>query len=359
MATIINSTNNSTIAPNTPTTTNNTVAGLFAGNLAFGDVTYCTAFGYGSQQNNTLGNYNDSFGYQSLNSLTSGGYNVCLGYKTGYAITSGNRNTAVGNGALQAETVGFYNTAIGNGALATQNGASYNTAIGHLALSSETTGEVNTAIGESACRTQNGATQNSAFGQASLENVITGSHNTCLGYATGFAYTSTESSNICVGSDVQGTIGESNTTRIGNQGSGSNQQNKCFIAGIVGVTTSNTEYVTINSSTGQLGVSAGIPSVIYTITSVNHAASPYTVLSSDQFLAVDVTAGVVTIKLPNAPTTGTVFYIKDSKGLSATSNISVTTVGGAVTIDGSTTYTMNNNYGAISVIFDGTGYEIF
>ena len=38
-------------------------------------------------------------------------------------------------------------------------------------------------------------------------------------------------------------------------------------------------------------------------------------------------------------------------GIICHKNISVTTVGGAVTIDGSTTYTMNNNYGAISSNF--------
>jgi len=95
------------------------------------------------------------------------------------------------------------------------------------------------------------------------------------------------------------------------------------------------------------------------ITTVNHAASPYTVLSTDQFLAVNVSGGVVTIKLPNAPTTGRVIYVKDSNGAAATSNISVTTVGGSVTIDGQTTYTMNINYQSLSLVFDGTNYEVF
>ena len=95
------------------------------------------------------------------------------------------------------------------------------------------------------------------------------------------------------------------------------------------------------------------------IITVNHAASPYTVLATDEFLAANVTAGVITIKLPNAPTTGRVIYIKDSNGLAATSNISITTVGGTVTIDGQTTYTMNINYQSLSLIFDGTNYEVF
>jgi hypothetical protein len=95
------------------------------------------------------------------------------------------------------------------------------------------------------------------------------------------------------------------------------------------------------------------------ITSVNHAASPYTVLTTDEFLKVDVSGGVVTIKLPNSTTTGRVITIKDATGNAATSNISVTTVGGSVTIDGQTTYTIATNYLSITVIFDGTNYEVF
>jgi hypothetical protein len=98
---------------------------------------------------------------------------------------------------------------------------------------------------------------------------------------------------------------------------------------------------------------------ILSITSVAHGASPYTVLSTDEFLACQSSGGVITIKLPNAPTTGRVIYIKDSTGAAATSNISVTTVGGTVTIDGQTTYTVSTNYESISVIFDGTNYEVF
>lgn len=96
-----------------------------------------------------------------------------------------------------------------------------------------------------------------------------------------------------------------------------------------------------------------------TVTPVNHGASPYTVLITDDFLAVDTSGGVVTVKLPNAPATGKVYIVKDSKGTAVASNISVTTVGGVVTIDGQTTYTMATNYQSIQVIFDGTSYEVY
>lgn len=96
-----------------------------------------------------------------------------------------------------------------------------------------------------------------------------------------------------------------------------------------------------------------------TVTSVNNAASPYTVLSTDYFLSCDVTAGVITVRLPNAPATGRVFIIKDLVGLAATSNITITTVGGAVNIDGATSYVMNTAYQSANVVFNGTSYMVY
>lgn len=98
---------------------------------------------------------------------------------------------------------------------------------------------------------------------------------------------------------------------------------------------------------------------VLTVTPLTYASSPYTVLSTDDFLAITGSVGTFTVKLPNAPTTGRVIIIKDTNGVAATDNIAVTTVGGTVTIDGQTTYTINTNYESISLIFDGTNYEIF
>ncbi len=95
------------------------------------------------------------------------------------------------------------------------------------------------------------------------------------------------------------------------------------------------------------------------VTAVNHAASPYTATATDSYLSCDVTAGVITIRLPNAPVTGRSFTIKDKVGLAAASNITVTTVGGVVNIDGSTSFVMNTAYEAVSVIFNGVSYEVF
>ena len=95
------------------------------------------------------------------------------------------------------------------------------------------------------------------------------------------------------------------------------------------------------------------------ITTVTFAQSPYTVISTDYYLSVQSSGGAITIRLPNAPATGQVYTIKDSSGAASTNNVTVTTVGGTVLIDGVTSTTILGNYGSISVIFNGTAYSIF
>lgn len=119
---------------------------------------------------------------------------------------------------------------------------------------------------------------------------------------------------------------------------------------------SGTISVTGNNSDATLTI-AGSGSEIHTITTVT--TSPYTVLSTDEFLAVNTTGGAITILLPNTPATGLVYYIKDSKGNSAVNAITVTTVGGTKDIDGATSYVISTNYQSISVIYDGAAYEVF
>lgn len=144
-----------------------------------------------------------------------------LGYQAGTALTSGSLNTFIGLQAGKSATIGDDNTLIG----ATSGG-------------SLTTGSNNTTLG-----------------QDTLNNLVTGGFNTIIGCQSGSNYSSSESDNIIIGNS--GNSGESNVIRLGSQGTGTGLQNKCFVAGIVGVTVSNQEFVTINSATGQLGVTSG------------------------------------------------------------------------------------------------------
>ena len=115
--------------------------------------------------------------------------------------------------------------------------------------------------------------------------------------------------------------------------------------------------VTIVNGAGTITISANSGGDI-AITSINDTDSPYTVLTTDEYLSCDVSGGVLTIQLEDAPSAGRMVYIKDLIGNAATNNISVTTVGGAVTIDGVTTYTMNTDFQGILVVFNGTSYEV-
>ncbi len=116
--------------------------------------------------------------------------------------------------------------------------------------------------------------------------------------------------------------------------------------------------ITITNGGGSITIAAN-GGGIFAITALDNTDSPYTVLAADEYLSCDVSGGVLTIDLPDAPTTGRVIRIKDSGGDANTNNISVTTDGGAVTIDGETTFTMNTDFESISVIFNGTSYEVF
>jgi len=293
------------------------------------------------------------------------------------------------------------NTIIGEGAGKLGITGTNNTALGYFAMSALTTGEDNTGIGEDALADLTTGQHNTAVGYNSLVNVITGSYNIGLGNGAGGNYLGAESSNITIG--AAGTTGESNVIRIGTQGSSSGQQNAAYIAGIYGTSLSGSPVVV--TSTGQLGVgsggggtvtgfltddgntvtpTAGIVQVaggtgivttgtvgpntitiaatgITTLkyTNVNHAASPYTVLTTDEYLSVDCSAGTVSLLFPNAATLSRAWVVKDRTGNAATNNITVTTVGGAVNIDSSTSFVMNTAYESINIIGNGTTYEVY
>lgn len=296
-----------------------------------------------------------------LAGITSGQSNTALGLNALHTVSSGTSNTAIGAGAARFITTGQANVVVGSGlsaALATT--ASFNVIIGAAAGLALTTGQNNTAVGD-----------------AALQFLTTGNSCIAIGQDAAAHYTTNEANNIIVGSCL-GTALESRVMRLGNDGTGSaSSTTATYISGVDGVNVGSVAKV-ITMASNQLGtavitagtgisVTAGANTITIatsgtstlTYTGVNHAASPYTVLTTDEYLSADVTAGVITIKLPNAPSTGRTYIIKDKVGLAATSNITVTTVGGAVTIDGSTSFVMNTAYQAIQVIFNGSNYEVF
>lgn len=117
--------------------------------------------------------------------------------------------------------------------------------------------------------------------------------------------------------------------------------------------------ISVTNGAGTITIAANTAAQVVAYTAVNFAASPYTALSTDYYLGVNATGGAISILLPNGPTMGRIFAIKDNVGIAATNNITVTTVGGVVTIDGAATFVMNTAYESVSLIFNGTSYEVY
>lgn len=109
----------------------------------------------------------------------------------------------------------------------------------------------------------------------------------------------------------------------------------------------------------------GSNNMVITVTGVANSyvnvtgPTTYAVTSTDYFISCDSTLGAITIQLPNSPTQYDTFVVKDRTGTSETNNITVTTVGGVILIDGSTTYVFDEEYESIEVLWNGTSYEIF
>ena len=144
-------------------------------------------------------------------------------------------------------------------------------------------------------------------------------------------------------------IGGTPTTFTANSGSATPALNNLNVLGSGGVTTTGSgDTITITAS-----------EFFPAYTNVTNAMSPYTVLTTDDYLSVDSSGGAVTLDFPNAPTASRTWIVKDRTGSSAASNITLTTPGGAVTFDGSTSYVMKINYEAVNLLSNGTNYEVF
>jgi len=172
-----------------------------------------TASGSQALYLNTTGTNNTATGVRALFDNRTGTNNTATGASALFSNRTGDNNTANGVGALSFNTAGTQNTA--NGASALQNNTgNYNTATGFKALFSNTTGTQNTANGLQALYYNTTGIYNTALGVNALLHT-TGSNNIGLGTNAGSSLT-TGSGNVCVGVNVFGVAGESNTTRIKN-----------------------------------------------------------------------------------------------------------------------------------------------
>src|SRR6266536_2354484 len=221
-----------------------------------------TALGFEALFSNATGDYNTAAGAQALQNNETGSANTANGAQTLHSNTTGDGNTASGSNALELNTTGSSNTANGASALFsnetggsnTANGVSAlywnttgsgNTANGVNALNNNASGFVNTATGTFALYSNTTGSGNAANGTSALLNNTTGNSN--IGFGTGAGQNlTTGSHNIDIGN--QGIAAESNTIRIGTQGT----QTATFIAGISGTAIGGGVAVRVNAN-GQLG----------------------------------------------------------------------------------------------------------
>ncbi len=145
-------------------------------------------------------------------------------------------------------------------------------------------------------------------------------------------------------------------------GSGSSGSGIQILNGDTGSATGTT--VTLAGGTGIVTSASGSTVTISatgtsTLAYTSVTTTPYAVLSSDDFLGVTTSSIAITVRLPNAPVTGRTYAIKDATGNAVAHNITVTTVGGSVLIDGASTYIMNSAYQSNQFLFNGTKYLIY
>ncbi len=264
----------------------NFCTGIGAGTLLANSADSSTAIGAGALLSNTVGEENTATGAFALFSNTEGDFNTANGSNALFSNITGERNTATGNAALFSNNTGSRNTANGNPALVNNTGGDDNTAIGAFALQSNTIGDqntatgvkalqsntngiVNTATGYQALQSNTEGTSNTADGVDALQDTTTGGGNTATGYQA-LLHNDSGDYNTAIGLFALGslTTGSNNTGLgrsagasvttgdhvicIGDNVSGANVSNSCYIGSIFGQTSSAGTAVFINNS-GKLG----------------------------------------------------------------------------------------------------------
>lgn len=176
----------------------------------------------------------ESFNFLAMpdtnNPLTTG--YISIGGVTVFAQYGGSGNANIFTGEL-----------CGNSAISGQN----NTGNGAFALFHVSSGGNNTAMGTGAGGNITLGASNTAIGNNALSGISTGSTNIAIGDSSASNYSGSEGNNIIIA--TAGTTGESFTIRLGDFAT----QTSCYIAGIAGVTVSNSAAVLIDTTTGQLG----------------------------------------------------------------------------------------------------------
>lgn len=214
------------------------------------------------------------------------------------SFTDANSNTILGSSGNSSIT-GANNTAIGRGIFTVLADGYRNTAIGSSSQNAMTNGFSNTSIGMSSLGANNG------------------NFNIAVGYSAGSSLNGAESNNIFIGN--LGGSGLNNQIRIGIQGSGDQQQNQCYIAGIKGATyevmSPKPSITYCETLAGQLVANLAINSSIVTTNfgsltggAASQNTSPYAILLNISVVVSSATNATIVLGIgsTNTPTTNVV-----------------------------------------------------
>lgn len=128
-------------------------------------------------------------------------------------------------------------------------------------------------------------------------------------------------------------------------------------AAISGAGTLNYSNINFRDTSSAITTTTQVPKIASNdaITVVTPGAYPYTILAQDAMILVDTTSAHTVV--PQAsPATGQRHIIKDATGTAATNHITVTPSG--KNIDGNASFTIDSNYGSITIVYSGTQWLV-
>lgn len=158
---------------------------------------------------------------------------------------------------------------------------------------------------------------------------------------------------------IQGIFGNSPTLGASAGNSTDNVANVFFRSAAVinwnadsGLARAAAGIVEANNGTG--GTRAAFASGGY-IGAISTKTAQYDVTQNDYTILANTTSGSFSVRLPNAPATGSIFNVKK---IAAGNTLTITTPGGTVTIDGATSVNVTANNQNTQVQFDGSNYRV-
>lgn len=299
-----------------------------------------------------------------------------------FNVADASGNMLVGDFAGNLTLSGIQNVGFGESVGSSLTSGSQNSLWGAVAGSSLTSGSGNVLGGFAAGGSLTQGSNNTLIGIQAGNNLVLGNTNLLLGRQAGTNYTGSESGNILLFNP--GVLGESNIVRIGTVGT----HTTTYLSGQIlsengtsgaptysfsaftdcGMFTDGTNTYLSGAGFATLSVgfnvtlSGGTNTITkgFLLSGIDTKIADFTTGYDKYLYLVDVTTGgaAITAQLVSSPITGQVYTFKDSTGAAATHNITISGTVSGVNIDGATTSVINVNYGSLTLIYNGTQWNV-